>query len=88
MLVDVDLAVAMQFGIVFRVPPLYAALLARQGIDLAARSGNPAWLLPVPATFLVASSGIIRERWVDIDFTHRAEPAALVDALRFMSGQR
>ena len=34
-LVDVDLAVAMAFGIVFRTPPLYAGLLRRRGVDLS-----------------------------------------------------
>lgn len=81
-LVDVDLAVAMAFGIVFRTPPLYAELLRRRGIDLAERSGNPAWLLPVPATFLVGRDGIVLRAWVNRDFTHRAEPSDIVTALR------
>ena len=81
-LADVDLVVAMAFGIVFRVPPLYSALLRSRGIDLAERSGNPAWFLPVPATFLVRRDGVIARSWVDIDFTRRAEPADVLDALR------
>lgn len=81
-LVDVDLAVAMQFGIVFRTPPRYRALLERAGVDLAERSGNPAWFLPVPATFLVDRDGAIRRAWVNVDFTERAEPAEVVAALR------
>ncbi len=80
-LVDMDLAIAMAFGIVFRTPPLYAALLRRRGIDLSERSGNPAWLLPVPATFLVGQDGIVLRSWVNVDFTHRAEPAEILDAL-------
>ncbi len=81
-LVDVDLAVAMAFGIVFRTPPLYAELLRRRGIDLAERSGNPAWLLPIPATFLVGRDGIVLRAWVNRDFTQRAEPSDIVTALR------
>ncbi len=81
-LVDVDLAVAMAFGIVFRAPPLYAALLSRAGIDIADRSGNPAWFLPIPATFVAGRDGVIHRAWVNIDFTERAEPAEIIDALR------
>jgi peroxiredoxin len=81
-LADVDLVVAMAFGIVFRVPPRYDALLRARGIDLAERSGNPAWFLPVPATFLVRPDGIIARAWVNIDFTRRAEPAEILDAVR------
>jgi len=78
-LADVDLAMA--FGIVYRIPPLYEALLRRRGIDLAERSGNPAWFLPVLATFLVDRNGIIARAWVNADFTHRAEPSEVVEAL-------
>ncbi len=80
-LVDVDLAIAMAFGIVFRMPPLYADLLRRRGVDLAERSGNPAWLLPVPAAFLIGTDGIVRRSWVNIDFLQRAEPAEILHAL-------
>ncbi len=81
MLVDVDLAVAMAFGIVFRVPPLYAALLSRAGVDIADRSGNLAWFLPIPATFVVRRDGTIQRAWVNIDFTERAEPTEIIDTL-------
>ncbi len=72
----------MAFGIVFRTPPLYAELLRSAGVDLAERSGNPAWFLPVPATFLIRPDAIVSRAWVDIDFTKRAEPAEIVRALR------
>ena len=80
-LVDVDLAVAMAFGIVFRTPPLYIELLRRRGVDLAERSGNPAWLLPVPAAFLVGVDGIVLRSWVNVDFTQRAEPTEILKTL-------
>jgi len=83
-LIDVDLAVAMAFGIVFRTPPLYAALLSRAGIDIADRSGNPAWFLPIPATFVVGRDGTIRRAWVNIDFTERAEPTEIIQTLRIL----
>ena len=86
-LVDVDLAVAMEFGIVFKTPPLYGALLNSRGIDIAARSGNPAWLLPVPATFLIAQNGTIARAWVNPDFTHRPEPEEILSALQTLPRQ-
>jgi peroxiredoxin len=81
-LCDVDLAVAMQFGIVFKMPALYKAALQRNGVDLAERSGNPGDLLPVPATFLVARDGIISQAWINIDFVQRAEPTEILAALQ------
>ena len=87
-LVDVDLAVAMTFGIVFRTPPRYVELLRRRGIDLAERSGNPAWLLPIPATFLVGKDGVVLRSWLNIDFTQRAEPAEILEALAHLHARR
>jgi peroxiredoxin len=83
-LADVDLAIAMAFGIVFRTPPLYEELLRRRGIDIAERSGNPAWLLPIPAMFLVGRDDIIARTWINIDFTQRAEPREVLDALKLL----
>lgn len=71
-LVDVDLAIAMAFGVVFMMPPLYVALLRHRGIE---RNGNPAWLLPIPATSLVGRDGIVLRSWVNVDFTHRLDVA-------------
>jgi peroxiredoxin len=79
---DVDLGIAMAFGIVFRTPPLYAGLLRRGGIDLGRRSGNPTWFLPIPAAFLVRRDGVIARAWVNPDFTQRAEPLEILAALR------
>lgn len=68
-------------AIAFRTLPLYVALLRCRGIDLSEGSGNRAWLLPIPATFLVGQDGIVLRYWVNVDFTHRAEPAEILDAL-------
>jgi peroxiredoxin len=84
-LIDVDHAAAMQFGIVFRVPELYRARLSEQGIDLAERQGNPGWLLPLAATYLIAPDGFIRYAFVDGDFTARAEPDDIVARIRALT---
>ena len=38
--------------------------------------------IPLPATYVVDRAGIVRYAFVDIDFTRRAEPAAVVAALK------
>ena len=80
-LVDVDLAIAMASGVVFRTLPLHAALLRRRGVNLAGHSGSPAWLLPVPAAFLAGPDGVVRRSWGNVDFTQRAEPTEILTAL-------
>jgi peroxiredoxin len=72
-------AVARQFGIAFRLPPDLKALY-QTGFknDLAAKNGIPEYELPIPATFIIDRSGIIRLAFVEPDYTKRLEPAEVV----------
>lgn len=81
-LTDVDSGLAAACGVAFRVPGAYRRLLLSAGIDLAQRQGNAAWLLPVPAAFVLDRGGAVAWAHVDADFTRRAEPAEVVAALR------
>ena len=80
-LVDVDSGIGLQCGLMFCVPEAYRMAIASAGIDLPDRHGNGGWLLPVPAAYVVDRSGVIRWDFLDVDFTRRAEPAAIVQAL-------
>jgi len=84
-LVDVDSGIGLHCGVVFHVPEPYRSSIARAGIDLADRQGNGACLLPVPAVYVVGRDGVIRWDFLDVDFTRRAEPAAIVQALRALT---
>lgn len=57
-------------------------VLSEAGIDLPRYQGNPAWLLPIPATFVVGSDGIVVARFVDPDHRRRMEIDALLSAVR------
>jgi peroxiredoxin len=81
-LADVDHGLAMACGIAFRVPRPYRAAMDAAGIDLGERQGSAAWFLPVPATFVIDRAGILRWSFVELDFTRRAQPAAIVEAVR------
>jgi len=83
---DVDGTVGLQFGVLFRAPAAYRQVLAGYGIDLAERHGNDSGFIPLPATYVVDRGGIVRYAFVDIDFTRRAEPSAVVAALNHIRG--
>lgn len=85
---DVDGAVGLQFGVLFRAPEPYRALLSESGIDLAARHGNESWFIPMPATFVVDQAAVIRYAFVNVDFTRRAEPDEIVEVLRSLIARR
>ncbi|MGH7044149.1 MAG: peroxiredoxin-like family protein [Acetobacteraceae bacterium] len=78
---DVDCGIGLTCGVVFRAPEPYRLLLLKYGTDIAERHGNPAWFLPVPATFVVDRGGTVRWRFVSFDFAERAEPADILTAL-------
>ena len=82
---DVDGAIGMQFGVLFRVPELTREMLAGFGTDLAERHGNDGWFIPIPATYVIDRGGVIRYAFVDVDFTRRAEPDDIVAMLERLS---
>jgi peroxiredoxin len=80
---DVDCGIGLAAGVVFRIPQAYRA---RLGAGFPARHGNSGWYLPLPATFILAPDGTIAWRFVDVDFSHRAEPADIINAVRDLAG--
>ena len=81
---DLDFGLGLQFGLVYRVPDRIRELYRGFDIDLGARHGSAhdeAWLLPIPATYIVDRRGIVRFAEVDCDFRRRMEPAAIIRAL-------
>ena len=44
--------------------------------------GNEAWMLPIPATFVVGRDGIVKARFVDPDFRRRMAVEELIGALK------
>ena len=79
---DVDCGVGLAAGIIFRMPKPYRARLESTGVNFSQRYGNTAWFMPVPASFIITQDGRVAWRFVDADFTHRAEPADIIKALR------
>ena len=58
--------------------PIYTSL----GIDIPAFNGDASFILPVPATYVIDSNGIIRFHFVNADYTRRLEPDEMLRALR------
>ena len=85
MLCDVDHGLAMALGLTFPVDEEFHLRYLDAGIDLAAIFGNAGRILPITATYVIDSDGIVRYAFNDPDFRVRADPAvviAVVEALR------
>lgn len=81
---DSDLAAAHGFGIAFTLPPELVELYGSVGNKLPELNGNGQWVLPVPATFVIDTSGVIAFAHVEADYRERAEPDDVLAVIRAM----
>jgi peroxiredoxin len=76
--------VARQFGIVFQIGQELKEFSKNVfKNDIALRNGEESYELPVPATYVIDTIGVIRFAHVDVDYmTDRAEPGEVISALK------
>lgn len=78
---DVGNVVARQYGLAYEVGAEVADTLRNVGIDLGAHNGTADDELPLTATFIIGTDGLIKWSWVEANFKHRADPAEILAAL-------
>lgn len=74
-------SVAKLFGIAFTLRDQLREAYGKFGVDLVKYNGDNSWTLPMPASYVIDSTGVIRYASVDPDYTVRPEPDELVRAL-------
>lgn len=79
-LTDINNEVARQYGIVFKLDDKTAQRY-EQALHLSSRNGTNSSELPVPATYIIDRKGRIRYAYVNPDYTKRANPEDIVQAL-------
>ena len=60
---------------------------ASEGINLEAFNGDASGELPLTATYVIGTDGVIAWAHTDANFKHRAEPAAILAVLAALPGQ-
>ncbi len=80
LLSDASLEVARRYGIAFRVDDDTVERYKTYGIDLEEASGYEHHQLPVPAVFLIGTSGKIEFAHANPDYKERLDSAALLAA--------
>ena len=80
-LCDIDNGVALQFGLVFRVPNEAVEFFRDVRHDLSLIYDNDSWFLPIPATYVVAKDGTIAHSYVNPDFRYRLDPSEITRVL-------
>jgi peroxiredoxin len=80
-LTDLDNGYALSLNLAIWIGPDLEQLLSSYGLALPDYQGNASWMLPIPATFVVASDGRVHTRFIDPDFRRRMAIDQLLDAL-------
>lgn len=78
---DVGNRVAEQLGLVFSLPESLRSIYEKIGVDIPAYNGDESFRLPVPATYIIAQSGLIVYDFVNADYTLRLEPRDILARL-------
>lgn len=80
LLVDKNNEIGKAFGLVYTFPEdlknVYSSVFK---LDIQATNEASSWQLPIPARFVIDSSGIIRDAKADPDYRYRPEPSEVFD---------
>lgn len=77
-LIDENMDYAEKLGLIWQLDEEMKALLLKWNIDLTERTQEKQFQLPVPATFVIGQDHTIHFRFIEEDYTLRAEPAEVL----------
>lgn len=81
-LCDIDQQVIRDFKLQFLLPNDYRELV---NFEINKFNADGSWYLPVPATYILDHHGIVRARYVDMDYSKRMEPLEILENLQSLS---
>ncbi|PYH43921.1 peroxiredoxin-like family protein [Aspergillus saccharolyticus JOP 1030-1] len=76
---DVGNKLARQLGIVWEQPDSFKPILTGFGVDWSRGYGDESFAVPIPATILVGADGVVKNVFVDPDYTKRLEPETALE---------
>ena len=84
-LTDTNSNYAKELGLIFNLPEELRSIYLNFGIDVQKHNGENQFDLPLAATFVIDTNGIIVSAFVDADYTKRKEPAEVVKELKSLT---
>jgi peroxiredoxin len=81
-LTDIDNGYALSLNLAVWVGEEMQQILEAGGRIVPDYQGNAAWVMPIPATFVIAQDGLITARFIDPDYRKRMTVEDLLAALR------
>jgi len=83
---DQDAKVASEYGVAWEVPEfLMEHMRVDRNLDLKKINNGNASILPIPATFILSTDGIVKWNYVNVDYRTRSEPEEIIEALKALS---
>jgi peroxiredoxin len=79
---DIGNILAKQCGLVFTLPESLRPIYEAWEIDIPGHNGDRSFELPIPATYIVDTTGKVRHAHVDMDYTRRLDPDIIIEQLR------
>jgi len=79
---DMDNGYALLVNVAIWVGEEKQRFLKAAGWDLSTYQGNDAWTLPIPATFVVGTDGLVKERFIDPDYRKHMAVEDMLAALK------
>ena len=73
--------VAKKYGLTFYLAKALRPIYGSFGHRLPDINGDDSWLLPLPATYVIGTNGVIQFAFIDTDYRNRLEPDLIVDVL-------
>jgi peroxiredoxin len=71
------------YNVLFDVPSYIQEIMTNKlKRNLAEYNATDRWILPIPSTFIIDKSGVIRSAYVNPDFMKRLEPQDILDQLK------
>ena len=88
LLSDSDMEIARGFGLAFRVDDeTVARYLEKHQIDIEGDSGRDHHYLPVPATYIIGTDGVVRFMYANPNYRVRLDPTVLLSAAQVAASE-
>ena len=85
MTIDIGNSSAREFGLVFALSEPIRSIYEGFGVNIPEANGDNSFELPIPATYLIDTNGIVRAAHINADHTKRLDPEDIISALESIS---
>lgn len=79
---DIGNRYARELGLVYTLDEQLQPIYKQFEIDIPAINGDDSYEIPMPATYVISSEGIVKMAFVDADYTKRLEPSDVIKILK------